>query len=304
MGSLSRLIVYGISCATFVLVGADQPFSEAHVKTRYFQDVSYWSQDKFLPNSLSREFLVPTADSFPKQRDTDIPPIMDVDIPIVIDYVPPKSYQENKGGRIVSSDRSLRGDEGGPKYPIVVLSPDHPQTIPAEVITQSMTLFWYLSRPTKASIVFNIFDPEEKVNSWKETIHPPDEDGFKAGLQGIPLDKFGVKLVPGVSYRWSATIDEHRVGRAKNPYSSAGVRLVKNPIGFDPEALGKQDDLGKAEKYANNGYWYDAFMILTNLIKAYPGNCKLVKLRSSLLEGGMVNLDVVAQALNEQAGCS
>lgn len=153
--------------------------------------------------------------------------------------------------------------------------------------------------PVGTQIEFRLTDDKGAVIG-SNRINPPIIDG----LHQIRLDELSVQLSPDVSYRWPVMVDEKQLGKAKNPYSSVGIRFAGNSVGFDREKIASEDNLVKAQIYARNGYWYDAFMKLTDLIKAYLGNCKLVKLRSSLLEGGMVNLDVVAQALIEQAGCS
>jgi len=258
------------------------------VKINNFFDVPYWSQGESLRKSSSRAYMIP----------------IDVDIPIVIGYVPPKSYEGNGGGRIVSSDRGSRGNTGRPKHPIFALAPNHPRTIPAETVTQSPTLFWYLSEPSESSIVFKL-DPKGKTKGWKKPIKlPENETQFKAGLHQIPLDKLGIQLSPGVSYRWSVTVDEERRGKGKNPYSSAGIRFVGNSDEFVQNMVANQDDLAKAQVYAKDGLWYDAFSSLTNYIQSHKNDCQLIKARATLLEHEIVGLAIVAKVLNKEAGCS
>ena len=310
MRSLVKSIFYGISFAIIILVGSGQPFSDAHMAIQDLTDVPYdWVYGQKLMSLSPSPYIIPVGDSFPNRTNTPNIP-SDVDIQPVVGYVPPKSYEESsekRGGRVVRSVRSLKSnkDKRDPLPPIVVLAPNHPITIPVETVKQSPTLFWYLFKSTDSPLIFRLIDPDGKAKDWEKRIEVPQNDGeFKAGLYNIQLDEYGIELDAGVSYRWSITIEEYRSGRARNPYSSVGIRFIENPGGFDLDQIASLDNVEKAKVYAKEGFWYDAFSSLSRSIHVNKNDCHLFKLRSQLLEHKIVDLSLIAKNLNKKANCT
>ena len=195
------------------------------------------------------------------------------DLPI---YKPRK--QSTPKGRVGGG---IRGGDGPALY---VLAPDHVGFTKDE----QPSLFWYLSKTTSLPLEFTLID--------SQAIKPMIETKLKApaqpGVQRISLKELGIKLEPGVQYKWFITLQVGAEASSKDVV--AGGTIERIPF---IEALSIHLPSAKngdaVFRYAEAGLWYDAIATISEMIEATPDDRKLRKQRASLLQ--QVNLWEVAR---------
>jgi len=195
------------------------------------------------------------------------------DLPI---YKPRK--QSTPKGRVGGG---IRGGDGPALY---VLAPDHVGFTKDE----QPSLFWYLSKTTSLPLEFTLID--------SQAIKPMIETKLKApaqpGVQRISLKELGIKLEPGVQYKWFITLQVGAEASSKDVV--AGGTIERIPF---IEALSIHLPSAKngdaVFRYAEAGLWYDAIATISEMIEKTPDDRKLRKQRASLLQ--QVNLWEVAR---------
>ena len=195
------------------------------------------------------------------------------DLPI---YKPRK--QSTPKGRVGGG---IRGGDGPALY---VLAPDHVGFTKDE----QPSLFWYLSKTTSLPLEFTLID--------SQAIKPMIETKLKApaqpGVQRISLKELGIKLEPGVQYKWFITLQVGAEASSKDVV--AGGTIERIPF---IEALSIHLPSAKngdaVFRYAEAGLWYDAIATISEMIDKAPDDRKLRKQRASLLQ--QVNLWEVAR---------
>ena len=200
------------------------------------------------------------------------------DVPI---YKPRK--QSAPKGRVGGG---IRGGDGPALY---VLAPDHVGFTKDE----QPSLFWYLSKPTSLPLEFTLIDGR--------AVKPIIETKLKApaqpGVQRISLKDLGIKLEPGVQYKWFITLQVGAEASSKDVV--AGGTIERIPF---IEALSIHLSAAKngdaVFRYAEAGLWYDAIATISEMIEATPDDRKLRKQRASLLQ--QVNLWEVARYDNPE----
>ena len=185
------------------------------------------------------------------------------DVPI---YNPRK--QSAPKGRVGGG---IRGGDGPALY---VLAPDHVGFTKDE----QPSLYWYLSKTTSLPLEFTLIDGR--------AVKPVVETKLKApaqpGVQRISLKDLGIKLEPGVQYKWFITLQVGAEASSKDVV--AGGTIERIPF---LEALPHLEVPKNGEavfRYAEAGLWYDAIATISEMIEATPDNRKLRKQRASLLQ--------------------
>jgi len=185
------------------------------------------------------------------------------DVPI---YKPRK--QSMPKGRVGGG---IRGGDGPALY---VLAPDHVGFTKDE----QPSLFWYLSKPTSLPLEFTLIDGR--------AVKPVVETKLKApaqpGVQRISLKDLGIKLEPGVQYKWFITLQVGAEASSKDVV--AGGTIERIPF---LEALPHLEVPKNGEavfRYAEAGLWYDAIATISEMIDKAPDNRRLRKQRASLLQ--------------------
>ena len=185
------------------------------------------------------------------------------DVPI---YNPRK--QSAPKGRVGGG---IRGGDGPALY---VLAPDHVGFTKDE----QPSLYWYLSKTTSLPLEFTLIDGR--------AVKPVVETKLKApaqpGVQRISLKDFGIKLEPGVQYKWFITLQVGAEASSKDVV--AGGTIERIPF---LEALPHLEVPKNGEavfRYAEAGLWYDAIATISEMIDKAPDNRRLRKQRASLLQ--------------------
>src|SRR5438552_18538100 len=105
-----------------------------------------------------------------------------------VEYRPPVrgAPRVRVGGSTRSAARELS---------LAVIAPDHTGLASSD----QPELFWYVSRPVKASLEFTLI-AADAMDPLVEKALPPVAG---AGIQRIRVADFGVRLKPDVEYQWS-----------------------------------------------------------------------------------------------------
>jgi hypothetical protein len=159
------------------------------------------------------------------------------------------------------------------------------------------TLYWFLSSasPVPVEITLTAEDAAEPLLDLR--LEPP----VGAGLHTLRLDRRGVPLEPGGTYRWFVALLPDPANRDADLVSGAAVRRAV-AAGALTEALAAAGPAERAHVLAAAGYWYDAFDTLTRWIQTDPGSERLREHRAALLE--QVGLAGVAGLLSAPAATS
>jgi hypothetical protein len=151
--------------------------------------------------------------------------------------------------------------------------------------SSSPTLYWFLSGASPAPVKITL-TAEDAAEPLLELRLPAP---VGAGLHQLRLDRRGIRLEPGVTYRWFVTLVPDPANRDADLVSGAAVRMAPAGSLAGPPA-------GLAHALAAAGYWYDAFDTLTAWIQKDPSSERLREHRAALLE--QVGLSGVAGLLS------
>jgi hypothetical protein len=140
------------------------------------------------------------------------------------------------------------------------------------------TLYWFLSAESPVPVMLRLAAGSEGP-LLELRLEPP----VGAGLRALQLERHGVQLQPGVTYRWSVALAPDPEHPEADLVSGAAVRRAE-PAAELTEALARAAPAERAQLLAAAGFWYDAFELLTGFIQAEPNAPLLREHRSALLE--------------------
>jgi hypothetical protein len=198
-----------------------------------------------------------------------------VDMPV---YQPPP--RGAPGGRVGGSSRGL--EDRLPR--LSVLAPDHTGL----TVQEQPFLYWYLSKSTTFPIELTIIDDQTIQPLVEKRLSGP----IQPGIQRVRLADFGLRLSPGVPYRWSVALVVDPENRSRDLLAAGFIERVALPEARRAQLAGA----GKARApfiYADAGLWYDSLAAISELIDAAPKDPLLRKQRAALLE--QVQLAEIAQ---------
>lgn len=178
-----------------------------------------------------------------------------------------------------------RGDEDADALFLAVLAPDHLGL----TVQDEITLYWYLSGPAPAPVELTFTEARATYPILEVRLPAPAGPGF----QRFRLADHGIRLVPGVSYRWFVAIvlDDER--RSRDILAGGMIERVAPPAELGDR--GRQAPAAELPSlYAGLGLWYDAMSAVSALIETAPDDAGLREQRAALLES--VDLQEVAAA--------
>lgn len=184
-------------------------------------------------------------------------------------YVPPKTGAPR--GRVGGG---ARGSADG-LASLTVLAPDHPGL----TVEAQPTLYWYLSRSANAPVEFTIMSDEITRPLFETRI---SESG-QPGMQRVRLADYGVRLEPGVTYRWYVALVPEPARRSRDILAGGVIERVEPPAGLEAK-LSKAPAADAPRIFAEAGLWYNAIASLSALIEASPREAALKEQRAGLLE--------------------
>ena len=184
-------------------------------------------------------------------------------------YVPPK-----RGAPLARVGGGSRGVNDNLPY-ISVITPDH---VGFTSLSQPV-LYWYISDDMNTRFEFALINDDD-IDPMVEVT---SEQKMKAGLNSMNLADHGVTLEPGVAYQWSVALVSDVDKRSSDIVSSGQIELLE----LTDAQKAELETAGAEERvmiHAREGYWYDTFAGLSELIAADPGNSELRTQRAALLE--------------------
>ena len=163
---------------------------------------------------------------------------------------------------------------GRETFVLSVLAPDHT----GFTVSEQPSLYWFISNPTSFAVEVTVVDPGATQPLLETRIGPP----VRAGVHRLQLADHGVRLAPGVSYRWYVAVVPDAGRRSKDILAGGAIERVALPEGLGPK-LGQADKATAPFLYAEAGIWYDALAAISELIDAAPSDTALRRQRAALM---------------------
>jgi hypothetical protein len=183
-------------------------------------------------------------------------------------YKPP--LRGAPGGRIGGGTRGTGGD----KIALSVLAPDHSGL----TISEQPSLYWFISTATSLPVEVAVMDPRAVEPLLEARLTGPTQ----AGAQRIDLARYGIRLAPGVPYRWYVAVVPDPARRSKDILAGGTIERVAPPAELGAKlAAASQQQLPLL--YAEAGFWYDSLAAFSALIEAAPSDEGLLRQRAALL---------------------
>jgi hypothetical protein len=141
------------------------------------------------------------------------------------------------------------------------------------------SLSWYLSSPTAAPIEVTVTD-DRAVKPLLEVRLPPPA---QPGVQRIRLADHGVRLEPGIQYKWFVTVVVDPARRSRDVLAGGTIERVEpSPELTARIAQARPETLPMI--YAEAGLWYDALGAITDLLERAPDDRTIREGRAQLLQ--------------------
>jgi len=183
-------------------------------------------------------------------------------------YQPPK--RGAPAGRVGGGTRGIQREV----FVLSVLAPDHS----GFTTNEQPSLYWFISNATSLPVELTVMDAQG-VQPILETRLPAP---VKAGVHGVRLADYNVRLSPGAAYRWFVAVVPDSDRRSKDILAGGAVERVDIPEGLKGKlTTAKKSEL--ASLYAGEGLWYDAIAALSESIAAAPQDNELRKQRAAML---------------------
>ena len=183
-------------------------------------------------------------------------------------YKPP--LRGAPGGRVGGGTRGTPRD----MFVLSALAPDH-----SGLTTQEQPpLFWFISGPTSFPVELTISDPRAPRPLVEKRLPTP----VGAGVHAIRLADHGVRLAPGVQYRWFVAVVPDPARRSRDILAGGTIERVDIP----EELKTRVREAPREEvafMYAEAGLWYDALATVSELIERAPNNREHRQQRAALL---------------------
>lgn len=183
-------------------------------------------------------------------------------------YKPP--LRGAPGGRVGGGTRG----SGREVFVLSVLAPDHSGL----TITDQPSLYWFISSVTSSPVEVTVMDPRATEPVLETRIPPP----VQPGVHRLRLADHGVRLSPGVPYRWYVAVVLDSGRRSKDVLAGGAIERVELPEGLDAK-LARASKAEMPFLYAEAGLWYEALTAISELIEAAPHDAVLRRQRASLL---------------------
>jgi hypothetical protein len=175
------------------------------------------------------------------------------------------------GGRIGGGTRGVAGET----LALSVLAPDDR----ALTISEQPTLYWFISSRTSFPVEVVVMDPTGIRPMLELTLAPPTQ----AGLHAIRLADHGIRIEPGIAYRWYVAVVPDAGRRSRDILAGGTVERIAPP----PELASSLSRAGRGEQvllYADAGLWYDALAAVTEMVDRSPGDPTSRQQRAALLK--------------------
>jgi hypothetical protein len=214
------------------------------------------------PTRLSQSTPPPTQPPIPTPAPAN-PPVVSAPV-----YKPP--LRGAPGGRVGGGTRGT----GREVFVLSVLAPDHTGLTSQE----QPVLYWFISGQSTYPVEIVVTDPNATQPLLETRLAPP----VPAGVHSIRLADHGIKLAPGIPYRWYVAVVPDTNRRSKDILAGGVIERAELPDALKAN-VATADKQRAASLYAETGYWYDAMRNLSELIEASPQNAELRRVRAAML---------------------
>lgn len=188
-----------------------------------------------------------------------------------VSYRPP--LRGMPGGREGAGSRG----RGAVVPSVVVLTPKEHTGL---TIHEQPVLYWYLAQETQHPVELTLIDQQGSTKPLLETrLTPP----LQPGMHRVRLADHGVRLTPGVLYKWSVALVLNPQERSQD-ILSAGTIARQAPTDELRSQLAQADQATVARLLAEHGFWYDTIAALSVLIDAAPHDATLRLQRATLFK--------------------
>lgn len=218
-----------------------------------------------VPCSSGAQQQAPPPSGQPGGRDKPPAAVSSAPVPV---YKPP--LRGAPGGRVGGGTRGT----GREVFLLSVLAPDHSGL----TVNEQPALYWFISTGTSAPVELTVTDPNATQPLLELRIPPP----VKAGVHRLRLADHGVKLAPGIAYRWYVSVVSESGRRSRDVLAGGAIERAAVPPGLDSRvSQAPPNELPFI--YAEAGFWYDALAAVSELIEARPDDPALRKQRAALM---------------------
>lgn len=182
-------------------------------------------------------------------------------------YKPP--LRGAPGGRVGGGTRGTAN-----VFVLSALAPDHMGL----TANEQPSLYWFISNPTTLPVEVAIMDPQGVKPLFERRLTGPVDKG----VHRIDLSELGVKLAPGVPYRWSVTVIPDANRRSRDILAAATIERIDVPTEVRAKVeQARKEDLTAV--YAEAGLWYEALATVSEQIERAPNDSTLRRQRAELL---------------------
>ena len=205
-----------------------------------------------------------TLEAEPKGSQTQ-PAAVAAAVPV---YKPP--LRGAPGGRVGGGTRGVAREV----FVLSALAPNHTGL----TVSDQPSLYWFISNATPFPVELTVIDPRGDKPLLETRISPPSQPG----VQRIRFADYGIRLAPGVAYRWFVAVVADPARRSRDILAGGTIERVEP----QEELKGKLARATKTEHpflYAEAGLWYDALIAISELIETAPQDPAFRKQRAALM---------------------
>jgi Domain of Unknown Function (DUF928) len=184
-------------------------------------------------------------------------------------------YQPPRGLGAPSAGRRVGGGTRGTNKSVPILSvlaPGHTGL----TVREQPDLYWFASDVVTNPVELTLTLEKGDTPLLEKPLPVP----LKAGIQRVRLSDYGVKLIPGERYSWSIALVLDPKRRSKDIIAMGAIERVER-VGINLAAVPTTDAF---YRFAADGLWYDAMMVISELIESAPNDMALRKQRVELLD--------------------
>ena len=206
----------------------------------------------------------------PPRGEAKTPPPPPMPAPTVATPVYRPPLRGAPGGRVGGGTRGT----GREVFVLAVLAPDHTGL----TATDQPSLYWFISSSTSTPVELTLTDPRATQPVLELRVPPP----VQPGVHRLRLADHGVRLAPGVAYRWYVAVVPDSGRRSKDILAGGAIERVEPPAGLRA-TVAQADQAELPSLYAEAGLWYDAIAALSERIERAPQDAALRRQRAALL---------------------
>src|SRR4029453_6708944 len=137
-------------------------------------------------------------------------------------------------------------------------------------MSEQPALYWFISNATTLPVEVAISDPRATQPVLETRLPSP----VQPGVHRIKLADHGVRLAPGVAYRWSVSVISDVNRRSRDILAGGVIERVDAPTGLR-QKLAQSRKEEHPFLYAQAGIWHDGLAPISELIEVAPYDAQL-----------------------------